>query len=99
MDRGIYQIGKSLGVQKNYYYEYETDEFYIVKIAIPGESDIENIVVVVSNNVLKIKYPGNLFTEQFYYYYKINTPFIKDLTFAELEDGVLCVKIRKDLYI
>ena len=43
MDRGIYQIGRSLGVQKNYFIEYETYEQYVVKIAIPGESEVDNI--------------------------------------------------------
>ena len=55
MDRGIYQIGRSLGVQKNYFIEYETYEQYVVKIAIPGESDVDNINVVMSNGTLKIR--------------------------------------------
>ena len=98
MERGIYQVGKFLGVQKNYYIEYETGEYYIVKIAVPGEAEVENITVVMSNNTLKIRYPGNIFTEEFYYYYRVPGSFIKDETFAELEDGVLSVKIRKNLH-
>ena len=97
MDRGIYQIGRSLGVQKNYFIEYETYEQYVVKIAIPGENEVDNINVVMSNGTLKIRYPGNTFTEPFYYYFRIHKPIVADQTLAVLEDGLLTVKMIKNL--
>ena len=99
MDRGIYQKSKSLGVQKNYFVEFENKEYITIKIALPGENDVDIIKIVMHKDVLKINYPGNTFTDEFYYYYRVDVPIIKRETYAELKDGVLTIKIKKDLEI
>lgn len=97
MDRGIYQKSKSFGVQKNYFIEFEDLEYITIKIAIPGENDVHSIKIVMDKGVLKVNYPGNTFTEEFYYYYKTEVSVSKKDTYAELEDGVLTIKIKKNL--
>ena len=98
MDRGLYLRAKSLGVQKEYYLEYETPDYITIKIAIPGENNVDNIKIKIENETIKVNYSGNSFTEEFFYYYRINVPIIMKDTFAELEDGVLVIKIKKNLH-
>lgn len=97
LDRGIYQLSKSIGLNRKYYVENEDQYGISIRIAVPGVKSSREIKATVSSGKLKVFFNGNEFCDSFLYLYKLPDNVIKEETFADLNDGVLEIFIPKNL--
>ena len=65
LEKGIYQLQKTLGLCDKYYTEKEYDDKVVIKIAVPGAMEEEEFKITANSERIKVAYCGNEFCSSF----------------------------------
>jgi HSP20 family molecular chaperone IbpA len=96
LERGLFQIQKTLGLGEKYFKEEENDKGIRIRLAVPGAMDPSEFKVTMNSHRLKVLYPGNIFCNSFIYIYPLPRNIDKQNSSADLENGILIIIIPKN---
>lgn len=98
LEFGLLQIHKTLGLSEPSYHTIESDEYTVFRMGVPGlkEKDID-IKIIGKNRIVIKSLRASRFTPEFYYAFAMPCNVIRDETYASIVDGILSVRIAKDV--